>query len=559
MKHTDRAATLQVSRNHVGTKQLFAACPKSYVRSDSDTVSVLPRASIERTNGGGPVAVSEPPVTSFAEVIENVDSPLLVVDPDGAVLASNRAFGSAFGAPPTNLAELSVDTDEADGAIALVTRVRARDTASGTLAIHTASGQLTRAGFSLTPIGGDALGGCSILALEPHTPDGVAASAELVALAEGAPCVVWFAEPDGAITLTNDRWRTTFGAAADAGASPTSAALHPDDYGRCSALWEESLRRCEPYETVARHRVDADSYRRFLTRAVPVRSESGEVLGWLGTTTDVDATAEGEAGEPRPIEGAERAEASEALLSTASHELRGPLTVLQGTVQLAKRRAASRALTQDEVAEVFEQVAEQTQRALRLVEQLLDHARIANERLELQPVPTDLTVLAQNVVASIKGAADSHEIEVKAPAPCIAEVDGPRIEQVLFNLLDNAMKFSRAGSRIDVTVTAAQRDGADVVEIAVRDRGRGVPRTERARIFERFHQVTGDDAGQGLGIGLAVSKEIVELHGGSITVGTPRGGGTRFAVQLPLRQSKDAPGPTLEEVPVDDEPDARAQ
>jgi signal transduction histidine kinase len=306
--------------------------------------------------------------------------------------------------------------------------------------------------------------------------------------------------------------------------------LHPDDHDRCRALWESAVREGVMYEATARHRSTAGGYGRFVTRAVPLATEAGEVVGWFGTTTAVESEDDAAGSEAGRTEGA----SSEGLLAVASHEIRTPLAVLRGTVQLARRRAAGRQLSEEEVRETLESVEQQVDRTLLLVEQLLDHARLGVGRLELNRAACDVTALVRAVVERVTAGNDSHEIDVREAGPVTAEIDAPRIEQVLLNLLDNAIKFSPAGSRIDVRVVRVVSGATEMAEIAVRDRGRGVPTGERSLIFERFHQVTSDDAARGLGMGLAISKEIVELHGGTLAVGTPRGGGARFVVRLPV-------------------------
>jgi signal transduction histidine kinase len=124
-----------------------------------------------------------------------------------------------------------------------------------------------------------------------------------------------------------------------------------------------------------------------------------------------------------------------------------------------------------------------------------------------------------------------HTITLAAPPSLEAEVDPLRLEQVLTNLLENAIKYSPEGGPIEVAVS---RSADEALEIAVRDHGLGIPPEKRARIFERFYQAHGDGHRSGLGLGLYISCEIVELHGGGITVEFPPDGGSRFIVRLPL-------------------------
>ena len=121
-----------------------------------------------------------------------------------------------------------------------------------------------------------------------------------------------------------------------------------------------------------------------------------------------------------------------------------------------------------------------------------------------------------------------------------AEVDPLRLEQVLTNLLDNAIKYSPDGGTIEVAVS---RSMDDALEIAIRDHGPGVPPEKRSLIFERFYQAHGNGHKSGLGLGLYVSRQIVELHGGEITAEFPSDGGSRFVVVLPLTGETARPAP----------------
>jgi signal transduction histidine kinase len=147
--------------------------------------------------------------------------------------------------------------------------------------------------------------------------------------------------------------------------------------------------------------------------------------------------------------------------------------------------------------------------------------------------------------------------------PVLAEVDALRLEQVLTNLVDNAIRYSPNGGEVEVSVRRAQQvwrgpragagaagtgsgnDTDDVVILAVRDHGMGIPEAKRAGIFERFYQAHGEGHRSGLGLGLFISKEIVELHGGTIHAEFPEDGGTCFVVTLPEHGIIDAPAPAL--------------
>jgi signal transduction histidine kinase len=151
--------------------------------------------------------------------------------------------------------------------------------------------------------------------------------------------------------------------------------------------------------------------------------------------------------------------------------------------------------------------------------------------LALECEPTDLVALVRRAVAAAQARTQRHALQVAAPTSLAAQLDPLRIEQVLANLLDNAIKYSPAGGRIDVRVGLADRS---IVRVTVRDRGLGIPPESRARIFEHSYQAHAQSRPSGLGLGLYISRQIIELHGGRITAQFPTDGGTRLVVELPL-------------------------
>jgi excisionase family DNA binding protein len=219
-------------------------------------------------------------------------------------------------------------------------------------------------------------------------------------------------------------------------------------------------------------------------------------------------------------------------LSIAAHELKTPLTGLAGHAHLVLRQLKRDGQIEPErVAQALEAITNQTDKLSRLLNQLLDVSRLESGKLSVEPQPTDLTNLIEQAVATARASSDRHLITVVAPDALIAYVDPLRLDQILTNLLDNAIKFSPDGGPIDVALTQL---GEAVAELAVRDRGLGIPPEKREQIFERFYQAHRNGHKSGLGLGLYVSRQIVELHGGEIDVEFPPDGGARFVVRLPI-------------------------
>lgn len=214
-------------------------------------------------------------------------------------------------------------------------------------------------------------------------------------------------------------------------------------------------------------------------------------------------------------------------LAVSAHELKTPVTSLLLNAQLMVRRHAHEAPA---LAEELRLMSAQASKLSKLVAQLLDLSRLQAGKLTLNPEPCDLAALVEGAAATARTWTASHRITVHASAPLNAQVDALRLEQVLSNLLDNAIRYSPDGG--DIVVTAAQLpDGG--VQLTVRDHGLGIEPGKRDRIFERFYQAHSDGYKSGMGLGLYVSRNIVELHGGQLCVEFPEGGGTRFVIRLP--------------------------
>ena len=227
-------------------------------------------------------------------------------------------------------------------------------------------------------------------------------------------------------------------------------------------------------------------------------------------------------------------------LSIASHELRTPVTSIKGYTQLAKMLIKEGDLATSE--EYLDIALDQIDRMSRLILELLDVSRIETGRLEIRREPIAWAHFVRDVVHRHHMAVSDRRFHVSVPdEQKTVTGDRDRLEQVLGNLLENAVKYSPDGS--DITVTVDNRNGAYVT--AVCDRGIGIPADELGQVFERFHrgrQVSSTNYG-GLGLGLYITKQIIERHGGSIWVESKEGQGTTFYFSLPVAEP--APAPAL--------------
>jgi PAS domain S-box-containing protein len=230
---------------------------------------------------------------------------------------------------------------------------------------------------------------------------------------------------------------------------------------------------------------------------------------------------------------AERAVAArDEFVAIATHELRTPLTALRLQLEALQRAVEGHARPSPErLRHGLGTALRQTGRLEKLLGHLLDVSHLSTGRLELELEPVDLSALVRRVVASLEEtlAEAGNTSVVHAEAPVVARVDLLRVEQVLTNLLSNAMKYA-PGTRVELSVT---REGEAAV-VAVRDHGPGITAEEQARIFERYQRATGTHGRSSLGLGLYVSRQIASAHGGELTVESTQGQGARFLLRLPL-------------------------
>ena len=220
------------------------------------------------------------------------------------------------------------------------------------------------------------------------------------------------------------------------------------------------------------------------------------------------------------------------LVSVVSHELRTPLTSIRGSLGLLGSGLLGPLSPQGE--RMVQIATQNADRLVRLIGDTLDLERLESGTMPLERGWTEMGALAAHAVETLGGTAQERGVRLEAtvPAGLTAWVDADRVEQVLVNLISNAIKFSPAGAAVRVT---AERRGAEIL-LAVVDRGRGIPAGQLEHIFERFRQVDSSDAREkgGTGLGLAICRSIVQQHGGRIWAASEVGAGSTFFFTLPV-------------------------
>ena len=354
-------------------------------------------------------------------------------------------------------------------------------------------------------------------------------------LADALPQIVWITRPDGRHLYYNRRWYEYTGLAPDRGIDEKWDDLfHPDDLERANHSWAEALRSGEPYNIEFRFRRAGDGvFRWFLGRALPHRDAQGQITNWFGTCTDIH--------EQKLVELALREARDEMrdenirkdqFLATISHELRTPLNAIVGWTRLMQEDL----LTPTERDEAVHSIMRNAEAQAHLIEDVLDITRIINQKLHLEREVRVLSEIALDAVNGIRPSADAKEIPltVSTDGPgVLVHADARRLQQVMLNLLANAVKFTPKGGRIAVRI--GRRDSKAIVEIT--DTGKGIAPDLLPHIFERFRQGDSSSTRQhgGLGLGLAIAQQLVAMHHGSIEAESPGENlGSRFTVLLPI-------------------------
>ncbi|HMJ07199.1 MAG TPA: ATP-binding protein, partial [Chthoniobacterales bacterium] len=343
---------------------------------------------------------------------------------------------------------------------------------------------------------------------------------------------VWTAKPSGELDYANKECLEYFGvrSGADVLGNAWAQFVHPHDLPNAFVHWQDSLATGRGYEVEFRLRRHDGEYRWFIVRAQAMRESEGAIVKWFGTNTDIHDLK-------RAQSDAERANrAKDAFLAALSHELRTPLTPVLMTASALRLDERLPEDAREQLAMMERNIALEA----RLIDDLLDLTRIARGQLRLRSELCDahsLIGLAVEIVrddALAKGVSLERNLGAQRSG---LVVDPARFQQVIWNLLRNAVKFTPPGGRVAIrTVDEADEDGAGRLRIEVVDSGIGIDPAALKKIFLPFEQADprGDHRFGGMGLGLAIARAIVDLHGGTIAAESAgEGYGATFVVEIP--------------------------
>ena len=366
---------------------------------------------------------------------------------------------------------------------------------------------------------------------------------ELAAIVESSDDAIVGKDLNGVITAWNGAAEQMYGYAAHEAIGRSIRLIVPEDRWREEDEILERINRGERlnhFETV-RCRKDGGTVAVSLTVS-PIRDAKGALVGASKTARDISARKEVEEARATLLarEHAARVELERAsrmkdeFLAVLSHELRTPLNAVLGYASLL----ATGSLPRERTAHALKAIQRNAQAQSRLIESLLDLSRITAGKLELDLRRIDARKLVESAVDVVRPDADAKGIALEVEGPSL-EVplvgDGGRLQQVLWNLLSNAVKFTPTGEQIRVRLTTLGSD----VRIDVEDTGQGIEMDFLPYVFDRFKQGDGrqDGSSTGLGLGLALVREMVQAHGGTVLAESAgQGRGSTFTVTLPSRQ-----------------------
>jgi len=331
--------------------------------------------------------------------------------------------------------------------------------------------------------------------------------------------MTWTNLPNGEVNYYNQRWYQYTGLTfAETKKHGWRAVVHPDDIKETLEKYADALQTGQIFEVENRYRRGTDgAYRWHLNRAMPLKSDSGEILFWVGTATDIED-------QKRELE------RKDEFIGVASHELKTPLTSLKGYLQLIT------AQSRDSLSPVMKNYLDRANTSIyklqHLIDDLLDVSKINAGRLNYTLETVDLGTIVASCIENAVHMYPHFEFEFHNGIEPIVKGSAERLEQVVMNLVSNAVKYSKDDKRVIIKMTVHE----NWVRVSITDFGIGLRKELQKRIFDRFYRVEEDKKYliSGLGMGLYISAQIINTHGGTIGVESELGKGSTFYFELPL-------------------------
>lgn len=380
-----------------------------------------------------------------------------------------------------------------------------------------------------------------------------------------SPVGIFETDTAGYCKYTNPRYQTICGLSAAASVqSRWLESVHPEDRDRAIATWSKYIQQGGDYSEEFQFQTTDDSRRWVQVRSAPMVSQQGKLLGYVGTLEDITARKQAEEIRAQVIQEQTARKEAEAInrmkdefLAVLSHELRTPLTAMLGWSKILRAKK----LDEKATARAIEAIERNANTQVQLIEDILDISRIIRGQLRLNLCAVNPMTVITAAIEVVRPLADSKGIQLHTDLDdTLGSIcgDPARLQQIIWNLLTNAIKFTPEGGKVEIHLAGIEPQNpvqAEILpenhtniawsipkssvyaQIQVIDTGIGIDQDFLPNVFERFRQAdsTTTRSHNGLGLGLAIVRHLVELHGGTITADSPgEGKGATFTVRLPL-------------------------
>jgi two-component system, OmpR family, phosphate regulon sensor histidine kinase PhoR len=355
--------------------------------------------------------------------------------------------------------------------------------------------------------------------VEERTKDLLVSREYFKFLADNIPVIIWTSGVDGKLDYVNRRWVEYTGFDVEESITKRDELIHTDDLEKNITEWETALRENRKYEGEFRLKRTTDgAYRWHYSQAIPFKDEHGNITAWIGTNIDIDDQKK-------------ELEKKDEFIGVASHELKTPLTSLKGYIQLMEFQE-----NLSEAGKIYVSKATSSVNKLQhLIDELLDASKIKAGKLKFNKEKLNLTDLLNLCIENSTYIYPLHQIKKELQDDIIVCGNAERLEQVLMNLINNAVKYSP--NRKEIMIRAEKNKESAVVSVI--DFGIGMANSDQELIFERFYRANGHVSTMpGLGMGLYISSEIIKEHNGEIKVRSKLNEGSAFSFSLPLADAR---------------------
>jgi PAS domain S-box-containing protein len=345
---------------------------------------------------------------------------------------------------------------------------------------------------------------------------------KLLDVTETIPTIAWTALPDGSVDFVNCHWQKYTGLSTEQTVgSGWETAAHPEDVKRYAEKWRASVAIGEPFENEVRFRRAADAqYRWFLTRAVPLRDARGKILKWYGTSTDIEDREHAKQLQAE-LAHINRVTTMGELTASLAHELKQPIAATVMNANTCFRWLNRDKPDLEEACAATRRIVEDQKRAA----DVIDHLRSLYKKSPPKRESVEVNEIVDEMIVLLRIEANQHAVSIRADlAANLPKITADRVQlqQVLMNLVLNAIEAMKETG--GVLKVKSQRDGDDQLLISVSDTGVGLPAEKADQIFDAFFTTKT----QGSGMGLAISRSIIESHGGRLWATANDGRGATF-------------------------------